>query len=202
MRTRDCLMTSRYSQENSRSVNEAVESWDSNLKWSEAVMQNRLWYMEPHGLVSSALFTDYGQTTLRCGVYDRSVWQALSLCKCLWRYDTLKTQGFNLGIIPQPGTGKEHSIGHFKKGFVEAVFFYSGVLKYHDSDLKGKICHTSTPMEKWHGPTLAKSFKMDAITPNKQMKKYSSRCLFKITFKRKWHFLWCRMWYGLNLRKL
>ena len=104
------------------------KSWDKQFDMITAgCAELILGYIEPHGLVSSALFTDLGRTTsYAVAVYDRELFGQRSLAHANVYEGILgaKNRGqtrFVLGNIPPRGTAsdKEHSIGVFKKGFCD-----------------------------------------------------------------------------------
>ena len=88
-------------------------------------------YMDAHGLVSSALFTDYGQSTsYAVAVYNRDLFdKPLAHANVyLGMHDAKKREQkiFNLGIIPayNKNIEKEYNIGKFKKGFCNNLFCF------------------------------------------------------------------------------
>lgn len=103
------------------------ESWDTQYQMvksgcAELIMA----HMEPHGLVSASLFTDYADvTTYAVAVYNRDLFD-LPLAHALV-YDGIfraKDRGqkrFFLGPLPPEGRAseKEISIARFKKGFCD-----------------------------------------------------------------------------------
>jgi hypothetical protein len=83
-------------------------------------------YMEEHGLVSSALFTDLGDTTsYAVAVYNRDLFDLpLAHANVFEGIIRAKRRGkkfFNLGVFPKPdeATEKELNIAKFKKGFTD-----------------------------------------------------------------------------------
>jgi len=105
------------------------ESWDIQFKMIKAGEAELLMgHMTPYGLVSSALFTDYGPTTsYAVAVYDRDLFDKplahANVYEGLLRAKKRGKTIFNLGVMPQEGeaTEKEINIGKFKKGFVSAL---------------------------------------------------------------------------------
>lgn len=106
----------------------SLESWDAQFEMVAAgCAEVVLGYIEPHGLVSSALFTDFGKTTsYAVAVYDRELFGQRSLAHANVYEGILRAKdrgqtSFVLGHIPPRGTAsdKEYSIGVFKKGFCD-----------------------------------------------------------------------------------
>lgn len=109
------------------------ESWDAQFDMIVAgCAEVVLGYIEPHGLVSSALFTDFGTTTsYAVAVYDRELFARRSLAHAnvyegIVRAKDRGQKRFVLGNVPPRGTAsdKEHSIGIFKKGFCDQPYTY------------------------------------------------------------------------------
>ena len=102
-----------------------VESWDVQFKMIQAGTAELITgYMDDYGLVSSALFTDYGTTTsYAVAVYNRELFdKPLAHANVYEGMLRAKDRGqslFNLGIIPPYSAEKEkeYNIGKFKKGF-------------------------------------------------------------------------------------
>jgi|TARA_R110002126_G_scaffold291807_1_gene459766 hypothetical protein len=101
------------------------ESWHKQFEMIEAGCAELIMgYMEPHGLVSAALFTDYGTTTsYAVAVYNRDLFdKPLAHANVYEGMTRAKARGqniFNLGIITpyDKDKEKEYNIGKFKKGF-------------------------------------------------------------------------------------
>lgn len=105
-----------------------VESWEAQYEMVAAgCAEVVLGYISPHGLVSSALFTDFGEvTTYAVAVYDRELFANRSLAHAnvyegIVRAKQRQQIRFLLGDVPARGTvsEKEYSIGTFKKGFCD-----------------------------------------------------------------------------------
>ncbi|MGH1403783.1 MAG: hypothetical protein ACRBDL_06025 [Alphaproteobacteria bacterium] len=107
----------------------STQSWDVQFEMIKAGHAELIMgYMEPHGLVSSALFTDYGSvTSYAVAVYDRSLFEKpLAHANVYEGILCAKGRGqmiFNLGVIPpyNPDHEKEYNIGKFKKGFCRTL---------------------------------------------------------------------------------
>lgn len=107
----------------------SLESWDVQFEMIKAGHAELVMgYMEPQGLVSSALFIDYGQTTsYAVAAYDRTLFnKPLAHANVYEGMIRAKRRGqkcFNLGIIPpyDPKQEKEYNIGKFKKGFARKL---------------------------------------------------------------------------------
>ncbi len=101
------------------------ESWDVQFEMIKAgTAQLILGYMEPYGLVSSALFTDFGYTTsYAVAVYNRDLFDKplahANVYEGMIQAKKREQKVFNLGVIPtyDPAREKEYNIGKFKKGF-------------------------------------------------------------------------------------
>ena len=110
----------------------SLASWDVQFEMIQAGHAELIMgYMEPHGLVSSALFTDYGQTTsYAVGVYDRALFDKplahSNVYEGMIRAKRRGQRRFHLGIIPpyNPDKEKEYNIGKFKKGFCRNLFSF------------------------------------------------------------------------------
>jgi|GEM_PF-1322573 len=109
------------------------ESWNVQFEMIEAgCAEVVLGHVEPHGLVSSALFTDLGKTTTYAvAVYDRELFKQRSLAHAnvyegIIRAKNRGQQRFLLGNVAPRGTvtEKEYSIGIFKKGFSHRLDSY------------------------------------------------------------------------------
>lgn len=106
-----------------------IESWDAQFEMIKSGHAELvLGYIEPYGLVSSALFTDYGHTTYYAvGVYDRSLFEKplahANLYEGMLRAKNRGQAVFDLGVIPSYDTDyqKEYNIGKFKKGFSKTL---------------------------------------------------------------------------------
>ncbi len=107
----------------------SCESWDVQFEMIKAgCAELSLGYMEDYGLVSSALFNDYGGTTsYASAVYERSLFdKPLAHANVFEGMLRAKKRGqnfFNLGVIPSyhPDREKEYNIGKFKKGFCRSL---------------------------------------------------------------------------------
>ncbi len=120
----------------------SAETWNVQLEMIEAGEAELLMgYLEPHGLVSSALFTDYGQTTsYAVAVYNRDLFDKplahANVYKGMLRAKSRGQKNFNLGVMPVEGeaTEKEMNIGKFKKGFVPSLTpFYEWTIPIYDN---------------------------------------------------------------------
>jgi hypothetical protein len=107
-----------------------VESWETQFEMVAAgCAELVLGYVGSHGLVSSALFTDFGETTsYAVAVYDRELFANRSLAHAnvyegIIRAKRRRQVRFLLGNVPARGTlsDKEYSIGTFKKGFCDRL---------------------------------------------------------------------------------
>jgi lipid II:glycine glycyltransferase (peptidoglycan interpeptide bridge formation enzyme) len=84
-----------------------------------------LGYMKGHGLVSSALFTDFGDIShYAVAVYNRELFAEKPLGHAVTFEGILRAKErgqrlVNMGVIEQKGhvSDKEYNIGLFKKGF-------------------------------------------------------------------------------------
>lgn len=110
-----------------------VESWEAQFEMVAAgCAEVVLGYVEPHGLVSSALFTDFGDvTSYAVAVYDRELFANRSLAHAnvyegVIRAKQRQKSRFLLGNVPPWGTvsDKEYTIGTFKKGFCDRLGTY------------------------------------------------------------------------------
>lgn len=103
----------------------SVESWNTQFDMIKSGCgELSMGYMDDYGLVSSALFTDYGDTaSYAVAVYNRELFdKPLAHANVYDGMIRAKKRGkikFNLGIMPFPGEAneKELSIAKFKKGF-------------------------------------------------------------------------------------
>ncbi|MEZ5813489.1 MAG: hypothetical protein R3E13_01980 [Alphaproteobacteria bacterium] len=102
------------------------ESWQMQFEMIKAGCGDLvLGYMEEHGLVSSALFTDFGDVShYAVAVYNRELFVDKPLGHAVTFEGILraKERGMrlvNMGVIEQKGhvSDKEYNIGLFKKGF-------------------------------------------------------------------------------------
>ena len=107
----------------------SIESWGVQFEMIQAGHAELIMgYMEPHGLVSSALFIDYSQTTsYAVAVYDRTLFDKplahANVYEGMMRAKRRGQKYFNLGIIPpyHLEKEKEYNIGYFKKGFSQKL---------------------------------------------------------------------------------
>lgn len=106
-----------------------AESWDVQFDMIKSgCAELILGHMETHGLVSSALFTDYGSTTAYAvAVYERSLFEFplahANVYEGLLRAKARNQMIFNFGVIPTYDSQsiKEYNIGKFKKGFCRTL---------------------------------------------------------------------------------
>lgn len=110
----------------------SIESWDVQFEMIKAGHAELIMgYMEPYGLVSSALFTDYGlMTSYAVAVYNRSLFDRplahANVYEGMLRAKKRGQKCFNLGIVPSyhPEREKEYNIGKFKKGFCRRLLSF------------------------------------------------------------------------------
>lgn len=123
------------------------ESWNIQFEMiQKGVAELLMGYLEPHGLVSSALFTDYGPvTSYAVAVYNRDLFEKplahANVYEGMLRAKGRGQRTFNLGVIPQEGEAseKEVNIGKFKKGFVPSLTpFYEWTTPIYDNQGKTK----------------------------------------------------------------
>ncbi len=105
------------------------ESWDVQFEMIGAgYAELILGYMEEYGLVSSALFNDFGGTTsYASAVYERSLFDKplahANVFEGMLRAKRRGQEFFNLGEVPpyHSDREKEYNIGKFKKGFCRSL---------------------------------------------------------------------------------
>jgi hypothetical protein len=104
-----------------------MESWNVQFEMIQAGQAELIMgYMEPHGLVSAALYTDFGSTTTYAvAVFERSKFDKplghMNVFQGILRAKHRGQKIFNVGLIPSyhPDHEKEYNIGQFKKGFCQ-----------------------------------------------------------------------------------
>ena len=113
-------------------VTRSQESWDVQADMiNDGEAELIMGYMEPHGLVSSALFNDIGDMTVySVAVYNRDLFDYplahANVYEGIMRAKARGQKIFYLGQIPPYGSveEKEFNIGKFKKGFCEGLKTY------------------------------------------------------------------------------